>query len=81
LRDVTTRRQAEEQLRLSEGRLAEAQRIAHLGNWDWNIVKNELLWSDEIYNIFGLTPQQFGATYDAVLEAVRPDDRKSVAEQ
>ncbi len=79
LRDVTERRQADEQMRLSEGRLAEAQRIAHLGNWDWNIVKNELVWSDEIYNIFGLTPQQFGATYDAFLEAVHMEDRKFVS--
>jgi PAS domain S-box-containing protein len=57
LRDITRRRQAENGLRLSEARLTEAQRIAHLGNWDWDIITNELLWSDEIYRIFGLTPQ------------------------
>jgi PAS domain S-box-containing protein len=62
----------------SEERLAEAQRIAHLGNWDWNIITNELHWSDEIYRIFGLTPQQFGATYDAFLNYVHPDDREFV---
>lgn len=80
LRDITKRKHGEEALRLSEARLAEAQRIAHLGNWDWDIVKNKLLWSDEIYHIFGLTPQQFGATYEAFLNSVHPEDREFVAQ-
>jgi PAS domain S-box-containing protein len=78
LRDITRHRQAENGLRLSEARLTEAQRIAHLGNWDWDIITNELLWSDEIYRIFGLTPQQFGATYEAFLNSVHPEDREFV---
>jgi PAS domain S-box-containing protein len=56
----------------------EAERIAHLGNWDWDIVKDKLLWSDEIYRIFGLTPQQFGATYEAFLSYVHAEDREFV---
>ena len=79
-RDLTRTRQAEETLRESEASLANAQRIAHLGNWDWNIVTTDLRWSDEIYHIFGLTPQQFGATYEAFLNSVHPDDRQSVTE-
>jgi PAS domain S-box-containing protein len=71
---------AEEVLRSKEGSLAEAQRIAHLGNWDWNIVTNALAWSDEVYRIFGLEPQEFGATYDAFLESVHPEDREPVKE-
>jgi len=71
---------AQEALRESEHGLAEAQRIAHLGNWDWNIITDELLWSDEIYRIFGLHPQEFGATNDAFLNSVHPDDRESVEE-
>ncbi len=62
-------------LKESEKGLAEAQRMAHLGNWDWNIVTNGLYWSDEIYRIFGLHPQEFGATYDSFLSYVHPDDR------
>jgi PAS domain S-box-containing protein len=62
-------------LKESEEGLAEAQRMAHLGNWNWNIVTNELYWSDEIYRIFGCIPQEFGATYDAFLDYVHPDDR------
>lgn len=52
--------------------------MAHVGNWDWDIVRNELRWSDEIYRIFGLTPQAFGATYEAFLNSVHPDDRELV---
>ena len=65
-------------LKESEQGLAEAQRTAHLGNWDWNIVTNGLYWSDEIYRIFGRNPQEFGATYDAFLSYVHPDDRNYV---
>jgi PAS domain S-box-containing protein len=77
-RDITMRKQGEEALRQSEARLAAAQRIAHVGNWDWDIVTDKLLWSDEIYRIFGLAPQQFGATYEAFLDYVHPEDREFV---
>jgi len=62
-------------LEQSERGLAEAQKMAHLGNWDWNIVTDELYWSNEVYRIFGLDPLKFGATYDAFLSYVHPDDR------
>ncbi len=70
--------QAEEASRWKEGAHQEVQRLVHLGSWDWNTVTNELAWSDEVYRIFGLTPQQFGATFDAFLESVHPDDRQAV---
>ncbi|MFQ5545875.1 MAG: PAS domain S-box protein, partial [Acidiferrobacterales bacterium] len=76
--DITDRKLANDALRKSEASLALAQRIAHLGNWDWDIVKNELYWSDEIYRIFGLKPREFGATYEAFLDCVHPDDREFV---
>lgn len=65
-------------LKENESRLLNAQRIAHLGSWDWDIVKNTLYWSDEVYRIFGLTPQEFGETYEAFLNSVHPDDRRFV---
>ena len=65
--------------RLSES-LNQAQSIAHLGTWEWDIQKNTLWWSDEIYRIFGFEPQSFSATYDVFLQHVHPDDREMVQE-
>ena len=78
LRGDAERKLAEEALQYSESSLSESQRIAHLGNWDWNIVSNELWWSDEIYRIFGLKVREFEATHKAFLAAVHPDDLKLV---
>jgi len=58
--------------------LREAQRIGRLGNWDWDIRTDALVWSDEIYRIFGWEPQSFPPTYPGFLEAVHPEDRPLV---
>jgi PAS domain S-box-containing protein len=76
--DVTERNLAEMKLKRSEGSLAQVERIAHLGNWTWNIVTNELDWSDEVYRIFGLAPQEFEVTYETFLNFVHPEDREFV---
>jgi len=68
----------EQEVAQRTARLTEAQRIAHLGNWEWDIVSNTLEWSDEVYRIFGLMPQQFGVNYEAFLQAVHPEDRQLV---
>ncbi|MBI2412076.1 MAG: PAS domain S-box protein [Deltaproteobacteria bacterium] len=73
--DISQLKKTEETLRRSERMLSEAQRIARLGNWHWDIVKNELRWSDEIYRIFGVGPRDFRATYEAFLGYVHPEDR------
>ncbi|WP_048044378.1 PAS domain S-box protein [Methanosarcina mazei] len=65
-------------LKESESRLAEAQRMAHIGSWDWNLITGEVCWSDELYHIFGRSPQESGATYDEFLSYVHPDDRDRV---
>jgi len=73
-------RQNIEALQKSEKSLTEAQRIATMGNWEWDLSTNELHWSDEVYRIFGLDPHQFRRTYVAFLNHVHPDDRGSVRE-
>lgn len=62
-----------EELREREERLRRAQEIAHLGSWE--LADGRLSWSDEVYRIFGIAPQEFAATHEASLESVHPDDR------
>ncbi|MBU0622326.1 MAG: PAS domain S-box protein [Gammaproteobacteria bacterium] len=77
-RDITEKKRMEADLQRTVNGLAEAQRIAHLGNWELDLVSNELEWSGEIYRIFEIDPQKFGASYEAFLNAIHPDDRELV---
>ena len=78
IRDITSRKQAEEALAQRARQLDQAQSIAHIGSWEWDVVANILVWSDELYRIFGLEPQQFGATYEAYLERIQDEDREAM---
>ncbi|GEM_PF-1006553 len=69
--DITQRKKMEERLLL-------AQKIAKLGNWDWNIVTNDLSWSDEIYQIFGIGKEDFNPTYPNFLSCIHPEDQQIV---
>ncbi|HIH75054.1 MAG TPA: PAS domain S-box protein [Methanosarcina sp.] len=60
-------------LKESEKRLADSQKIAHIGNWDWKIATGEEYWSDELYNIFGLD-SQFELNHNTFLNCIHPDD-------
>lgn len=72
--------QTNQELAESKSRLARAQTIAHLGNWEWNIATGALIWSDEIYRIFGRQPQEFDPTYELFLDAIHPEDRLKVSD-
>jgi PAS domain S-box-containing protein len=85
-RDIGDRKRAAEALGKSEASLAAAQRIAHLGSWELDLVnaegakERELRWSDETYRIFGLEPRQINVTAEFFLERVHPDDRQRLTE-
>jgi PAS domain S-box-containing protein len=65
-------------LKESEKRLAEAQKMAHIGNWDWDLVTGETFWSQEIYRILGLSPQKLSLTHNEFLNYIHPDYRDYV---
>jgi len=67
-----------EALQRSGRRLREAQALAQIGSWDLDLADGRLEWSDEIYRIFEIDPQTFGASYEAMLAAIHPDDRAAV---
>ena len=61
-------------LKESENGLAEAQKMAHIGNWEWNIATDEAYWSDEMYHIFGRDPEKLAPAYNEYLSYIYPDD-------
>ncbi|MEK6785640.1 MAG: PAS domain S-box protein [Nitrospirota bacterium] len=77
-RDITTRIAMEVELKQSEARLHEAQRIAQLGSWELDLTANRLSWSPETHRIFEINEDQFDASYETFLSAVHPDDRSAV---
>ena len=73
--DVTERTRNLEQAAWNASLLAEAQSLAHLGSWNWDIGNDSTIWSDEHYRIFGLRPQEMAMSYERFLNLVHPDDR------
>jgi PAS domain S-box-containing protein len=75
---VGTHREIEAALRASQRRLTQAQELAHVGNWQWDVAQNALWWSDELYRIFGVDRASFHLTYSTFLALVHPDDRATI---
>jgi PAS domain S-box-containing protein len=83
--DITERKRADEErqamsrsLQESNAKLEEAQRVAHLGYFEWNLETNENIWSAETYRIYGLTPQEGPIDIAAISDMMHPDDREFV---
>jgi diguanylate cyclase (GGDEF)-like protein/PAS domain S-box-containing protein len=75
IRDVTERRREARRVALSELRLNEAQRIANIGNWDWDIGKDEHWWSDELFRMLAIDPECGAEFFGQFMERLHPDDR------
>jgi len=75
LQDITEQKQAEAALKRSEANLAAAQRMAHMGSWEWDYLTETMTWSDEQYRIFGYEPGSFEPSPELVHAHIHPDDR------
>lgn len=69
------------EIRESERRLNQAQQVAHVGSWEWDLLSDRVTMSDENIRLLGLTPRDSISTYDAFLQRVHPDDRALVDER
>ena len=78
--DVTKRKKAEKSKQESEFRLQEAQKLAHIGSWEYDIEAKKMFWSNEMYEIFNLPPQEKELSYRQFLKYVHPDDLKPLSE-
>lgn len=78
IRDISERVTAHRELEQREAVLIESQRIAKVGNWLSDFRNNRIEWSDEVYRIFGMDREQWGATHESFMAAVHPEDREHV---
>jgi PAS domain S-box-containing protein len=67
-----------ENVQMGESHLAEAQLLAKIGSWSWDLKTDRVSWSDQLYRIYGMEPGEFSANYSGFLEHVHPDDREEV---
>ncbi|HVI76018.1 MAG TPA: PAS domain-containing protein [Anaeromyxobacteraceae bacterium] len=74
--DVTSRKRAEEELQRKERQLADAQAVAHVGSWEWDIASGRVTWSEELFRMLGLDPGECQSTRERFLRLVHPDDRE-----
>src|ERR1700735_1269276 len=62
----------------SKAKLEEAQRVAHVGYWEWDLITNGVTWSDETYRIYGLPPQEYPIDIAVVGKMIHPEDLETV---
>lgn len=77
-KEIAERQTAEESLRKRESQLAEAQEVAHVGSWEWDMATNIVTWTDELYRLFCVAQGGRPITYDYYLSRVYPEDREMV---
>lgn len=72
--DLGPVKELEGRLRRSLDLLTQAEKVAQLGSWEWDVDRDAVSWSEALYEIFGLSPETFGATFEAYLARVHPED-------
>ena len=77
-RDVTDSYAAQEALRMRERQLADAQDLAHMGSWVWEVESDRVTWTEQLFEIYGLDPHAFEASFAGYLARVHPADRERV---
>ncbi|GIZ08184.1 PAS domain S-box protein [Flavobacterium sp. UMI-01] len=78
IRDISIRKKAEETIKNKTNQLLEAQQQAHIGSWEWDIETNKIEWSDELYRIHGLLPQEIAIDYEKYLSFIPYEERDYV---
>jgi PAS domain S-box-containing protein len=78
IRDISERKRVEEALQKSEMELARAQQIAQIGSWTWDLITNEVTWSEQSYRNYGLAPGEVKPSYELFLSFIVPEDREMV---
>ena len=79
VRDLTEQKKAERALRESEARLSEAQAVARVGSWSWDLATGRLDWSDETFRLFGMDPRQGPPTFEEIMALVHPEDAAALS--
>jgi len=76
-KNITPRVEMYRELQNKERYLKEAQEIANVGHWNWDMLKDEIQWSDQLYKVFGLDPETFEANYEGLMDSIHPEDQEA----
>jgi len=77
-RDISSQRRDAEERRRTLALLAEAEKVAHVGSWEWDMARDAMTWTDELYRIYGYEPGSVRPSIDAYLRPIEPTDREKV---
>ena len=75
-RDITKRKRAEDELKKKEHLLSESQRIGHIGSWHYELGNQQLTWTDEMYHVYGVSPDNFNLNLESFLNLIHPEDKQ-----
>jgi PAS domain S-box-containing protein len=77
-RDITELKRSYKTIKSNEAMLQEAQKLSHIGSWEWDVPRDIITWSDELYRIFGYQPAEIPIKYETYLDKIHLEDRKFV---